>query len=276
MRLLAPQKYAAPRELVYGARFRGYFPCVLRFLFLFLLTAAAVSARPFDFHRDTFPFSNDTVFAYGIDEAGKLRISRKETPAVFSHSCFLLTRGVLQFHKFARFAPEQPKVSREEYRRRILKLFGIPVWSRGPREKMVIPGFRDLRAFSTAYEGLLKENLGNWFATYIRVGNYRMMMGHPRAGQAALARWLERSLDAGGLPTIYICRFPKMNHVLIVYARERRANGNTRFLVYDCNYPGKPSWVEYVPAERSFNFQKRWYFPGGRVNAMRVYISPFH
>jgi hypothetical protein len=67
-----------------------------------------------------------------------------------------------------------------------------------------------------------------------------------------------------------------MNHVVIAYRMEKRPAGRTRFLCYDPNYPGVPSWVEYVPAERSFEFQKRWYFPGGRVNLLRVFISPFH
>jgi hypothetical protein len=103
-----------------------------------------------------------------------------------------------------------------------------------------------------------------------------MLLGHPRAGQAAATRWLDRQLERGDLSALYLARFPHMNHVVIVYRRESLANGHTRYLVYDPNYPDQPSWIEYVPSERSFNFQKRWYFPGGRVNVMRVYLSPFH
>jgi hypothetical protein len=246
------------------------------FLFTLAVLISSASARPFDLRRDTFAFSNDTVFAYGVDEAGKLHISRRDKPAQFTHRCFVLARGVLQFQQFVRFEPGQPKLSRDEYERRLRKLFRIPVWSRGPREKIVIPGFADLHNFSLAYEGLLKETLGNWFPTYIRVGNYRMAMGHPRSGQAATARWLDESVAQGRLRAIYLSRFPKMNHVVIVYASEKRPNGDTRYTVYDPNYPNEPSWVDYKPAERSFEFQKRWYFPGGRVNVMRVYLSPFH
>jgi hypothetical protein len=257
-----------------SARFR----MLLRLLFLLLLSGACslATARPFDLKRDTFSFSNDTVFAYGVDEAGHLHISKRDKPAEFGHRCFVLTRGVLQFDKFARFAPDQPKLSREEYRRRMLSLFRIPVWSSGPRERIVFPGFADLHSFSVAYEGLLKENLGNWFPSYLRIGNWRMTMGHLRWGQAAAARWLEDSVRRGELRAIYLARFPKMNHVVIVYAMKHLANGRTRFIVYDPNYPGEPSWVDYLPAERSFEFEKRWYFPGGRVNVMRVFISPFH
>lgn len=242
---------------------------------LFALTGFA-SAREFDLRRDTFAFSNDTVLRYGVDERGRLHISRRDKPVEFSHRCFVLARAVLQFHQFARFEPRQPKLSREEYRRRIKRLCRIAVWSRGPREKIVFPGFADLHEFSVAYEGLLKENLGNWWPSYLRVGNWRMATGHLRAGQAAAARWLTKSAQEGKLRAVYLARFPSMNHVVIVYAAHPQPNGDVRYDLYDPNYPSEKTWLLYRAAERSFDFDKRWYFPGGRVNVMRVYISPFH
>ncbi len=232
------------------------------------------SARPFDLQRDTFAFSNDTVFAYGVDEAGKLHINHRQQPAEFSHRCFVLTRAVIQFWQFARFDPKRPKVSREEYRAIVRRICRISVWSTGPREKIVVPGFADLHSFSAAYEGLLKENLGNWLPSYLRLGNWRMVMGHPRCGQAAAARWLQASVEQHRLRAIYLARFPWMNHVVIVYASHAKPGGDIRFTVYDPNYPNEPSWVDYHAQVRSFEFQKRWYFPGGRVNVMRVFISP--
>ena len=247
----------------------------------FLLLAAffatlTVSAREFDLRRDTFAFSNDTAWKYGVDEAGRLHISAREKPAEFAHRCFVLTRAVLQFRQFARFAPEQAKVSREEYRRRVRAVGRIAVWSRGPRERIVLPGFRDLRSFSVAYEGMLKESLGNWLPSYFRVGNWRLVMGHPRAGQAKVARWLETSLDAGRVRALYLARFPHMNHAVIVYRLHREPGGDLSFTVYDPNYPAAPTGLKYSAARRSFDFDKRWYFPGGQVNAMRIYISPLH
>lgn len=245
-------------------------------LLLNLLAATSWAGRPFDLKRDTFAFSNDTVFAYGVDEAGNLHISKREKPVEFGHRCFVLARGVLQFNQFARFAPEQPRVSREEYRRRLQKLFRIPVWSKGPREPIVFPGYRDLNSFSIAYEGLLKETLGNWLPSYLRVGNWRMAMGHFRAGQEAAARWLVDSVEHNRLRAVYLARFPHMNHVVIVYAAQRQPNGDVKFTVYDPNYPSQPTRLDYRASEKSFEFEKRWYFPGGRVNVMRVFISPFH
>lgn len=250
---------------------------VLRFFVLVLLLAPSAWAnRQFDLHRDTFAFSNDTAWQYGVDEQGKLHISQRAKPADFAHRCFVLTRSVLQFYQFADFEPRQPKLTRDEYRVRVKDLCRIPVWSKGPAQKIVIPGFRDLHDFSIAYEGLLKENLGNWLPSYLRIGNWRMIMGHLRAGQASAADWLAKSIDAGKPRAIYLARFPHMNHVVVPYALKREAGGNLSFSVYDPNYPNQPSWVFYRASERSFEFEPRWYFPGGRVNVMRVFISPLH
>ena len=245
-------------------------------LALLLSSVFCAAARDFDLRRDTIAFSNDTAWKYGVDETGKLHISAREKPADFAHRCFVLTRAVLQFEQFAHFAPEQPKVSREEYRQLVRKVCRIPVWSWRPRGKLMIPGFPDLRSFSVAYEGLLKNELGNWLPSYFRVGNWRLVMGHPRSGQAKVAHWLEASLDSRRPRALYLSRFPHMNHAVIVYRMLREPGGDLRFTVYDPNYPAAPTSLRYVAVRRSFDFERRWYFPGGQVNAMRIYISPLH
>ena len=233
------------------------------------------STDGFDVRRDTFAFANETAWKYDIDAAGRLHIGQREEPAKYAHRCFVMSRAVLQFHQFARFAPQQARVSGEEYARLIRRIARIPVWS-DRRKPIVIPGFADLRSFSVAHGPLLQKHLGAWLPTYLRVGNYRMAMGHPRAGQAAAARRLVDLLAARKPQAVYLARFPKMNHCVVVYSAESRGNGDVRFLVYDPNYPAEPARLDYLAAERSFSLEKRWYFPGGRVNLMRVYISPLH
>ena len=78
------------------------------------------------------------------------------------------------------------------------------------------------------------------------------------------------------LRAVFLTRFPSMNHCVIVYRAIPRANGDVRFMVYDPNYEGQSAKLDYIAARRSFDIEKRWYFPGGQVNVMRVYISPFH
>lgn len=232
--------------------------------------------RQFDPRRDTLAFANETVFQYGVDEGGHLHISKRQTPPRYAHRCFVMSRGVLQFRQFARFAPELPRVSREDYGRIVRRISRIPVWSRGPSERIAVPGFRDLRHFSEIFSGVLQENLGAWFPTYVRPGNYRMAMGHPRSGQAMVSRWLESEMAAGRPRALYIARFPHLNHCVVAYRVERSRDGKTRFWVYDPNYPGASAWLDYYEERRSFEFQPRWYFPGGQVNVMRVYLSPLH
>jgi hypothetical protein len=238
------------------------------------------ASRPhFDWRRETIAFSNDTVFAYGIDEAGRLTIHRRETPARFAHRCFVLARAVLQFHKFARFAPEEPRATEGEYRELIPRVCRVPVWmpARSAEQRIVIPGYRDLNEFSRAHEHVMKETMGNWFPTYLRVGNWRMIGPFPRFGQANAYGQIVRGLDRGKLQAVYLTRFPKMNHCVILFDYLVLDEGKrTRFDAYDPNYPNTLSWVEYAAGERSFDFERRWFWPGGRVNLMRVYISPVH
>src|ERR1043166_7535716 len=91
-------------------------------LFVFIsawVERSAIGAVPthFDWQADTISFSNDTVFSYGIDEAGNLTMHKRDKPPDYAHRCFVLARAVMQFHKFARFAPKEPRISPEEYRR---------------------------------------------------------------------------------------------------------------------------------------------------------------
>jgi hypothetical protein len=239
------------------------------------LSARAAAPTHFDWRADTIAFSNDTVFAYGIDEAGRLSIHRRATPARFAHRCFVLVRAVLQFHKFARFAPSLPPATEAEYRELILRVCRAPVWmpERRAGERIVIPGYRNLNEFSRAHEHVMKETIGNWFPTYLRVGNWRMVGPFPRFGQANAYAQIMRGLDRGKLQAVYLTRFPKMNHCVILFDSHRLAGNRTRFDAYDPNYP---NWVEYDAKQRGFDLERRWFWPGGRVNLMRVYISPIH
>jgi len=86
-----------------------------------------------------------------------------------------------------------------------------------------------------------------------------------------------RGLDRGKLEAVYLTRFPRMNHCVILFGYHLLDGGSrTRFDAYDPNYPNTLSWVDYNAKARGFDFERRWFWPGGRVNLMRVYISPIH
>lgn len=257
------------------------FPAVPLFFCALIFSAAPLRASAptgFDWRTDTIAFSNDTVFAYGIDEAGRLTMHARDKAPEYSHRCFVLARAILQFHQFARFAPEEPRATPAEYRKLVRHLSKIPAWfpERSAARRVVIPGYANLFEFSRAYEHMFKEELGNWFPTYLRVGNWRMVGPFPRAGQALAARQLARGLDRGKLQAVYITWFPKMNHCIILFDYERRRNGDLHFLACDPNYPARLGSLDYREKERDFVFPKTWFWPGGHVNLMRVYLSPWH
>ncbi len=245
---------------------------------IFALKASALCVPDFKWRRDSLSFSNDTVLSYGTDERGHLTMRAREKPVAYSHRCFVLARAIMQFHQFARFAPELPSVSDAEYRRLIRKVSRIPTWqsSRPNERRIVIPGYADLRQFSRGREMLLKQELGEWWPSYVRIGNWRMVFPFPPAGQKAAAEKLIERMDRGDLQAVYITWFPWMNHCVVLFDYHRLANGDVKFDICDPNYPDAPGVLFYHAATRTFDFPKRWYWTGGRVNLLRVYISPFH
>lgn len=246
---------------------------------LLSLSPARGEARRFEFPADTFAFSNDTVFVYGTDELGTLTVARRDREPEFTHRCFVLARSTIQFFKFARFDPALPKATDEEYSKIVRHIARIPTWfgQRKSADRVIVPGYANLYQFTKGRQGMLKQELGNWLPTYFRWGNQRIMMPIPRSGQARLAQWLIERIEEGRPSAVFLARFPYMNHVVLPHAYHRKSNGDVDFTVYDPNSPGEDVFLHYLAEERSFELQKRWYFPeGGRVNALRVYISPFH
>lgn len=247
------------------------------------LSALSAFAAPpqFDVRKDAFAFSNDTAFAYGVDERGELTLHRQANPPQFTHRCFVLSRAVLQFDKFVRFEPNQPRTTPAHYRALVKHICRIPAWrgSFSPSRRVVIPGYANLYEFSRAYEHMIKEEIGNWRPTFFRVGNCRMSMPFPRFTQRWAVENLMKGIDAGKLQAVYITRFPKMNHVVVLYRYEllpAKQGGDVKFALYDPNYPGEVGSLRFNNAQSSFEFPKRWFWTGGRVNLMRVYISPLH
>lgn len=243
---------------------------------LFLALASSLIAREFDPRRDAFAFSNDTVMNYSVTHDGHLHIGGKKPKSDRpTHCCFLFTRSAMQFWKFARFEPKQRKLSDGEYRTLLRKLFRIPPWM-NHNERIVFPGYGDVWSFSHEHEMLIREEIGSWLLTYLRVGNWRMMNPITILLQPHFAKKLFAAVSRGEIRAMYLAKLPHMNHVVLVYHAERLADGTLRFLVYDANFAGKPVNLDYLPARNMFSFDRCFYWPGGELIAFPVYDRILH
>ena len=248
-------------------------------LFLFVCAIAVSSptawSKAFNFQTDTFAFANQTYFDYKPATDREIEISRRKGSVPdYSRHCFQLCRAVVQFHQFADFRPDLPKVSESAYGQIVRRISRIPVWSSGPNEKVVVPGYEDLCDFSLEHAVTLQKNMGLWWPSFWRVGNWRIVFPAPRAGQERMADWLRSEMDAGRIRTVYITHFKRINHCLVVYQYTPETNGDLAFAVYDANQPGKLVHLTYRASDRSFYLDNTWYYNLGLVTVLRLYRSP--
>lgn len=246
---------------------------MLRLVAILLAIAPALYAREFDPRRDAFAFPNETLLAYRVDNSGRLHVTTKATPPHLTHRCFCFTRAVMQFWQFARFEPRQARLSAEGYRSRVRELFRIPVWSRRTG-RIAFPGYANLWDFSKANATLIEAELGSWVLTYLRPGNWRMACPLVRFLQRETAEKLFADVSRGEIRAAYLAKFPSMNHAVIVYSAKRLPGGGFRFQVYDSNYAGQAARLDYLPGPDLFDFERRYYWPGGTLRAFPVYLSP--
>ncbi len=248
---------------------------MLRIFALLFALATTLVAREFDPRRDAFSFSNDTVLNYDVTPDGRLHMSKKAKSDRPTHCCFLFTRSAMQFWKFARFEPRQPRLSEDEYRARIVALFRINPWEQRD-ERIVFPGYADLWSFSKAHEKTIRDNLGSWLLTYLRVGNWRVVNPVIRWRQRSIAETLFAHVSRGEIRAMYLSRLPHMNHVVLVYHAERLSDGSMKFRIYDANFAGEAKELGYNAKSNLFVFPKCFYWPGGELRGMPVYDRPLH
>jgi len=243
-------------------------------IFLATALAQAGSADGFDYSRDTLSFENWTVFTY---ENGHIVSHKNQFGHHYSRRCFVMTRSVAQFYKFARFEPNAPKLDENELHKRIRAVTRKSPWHDPlpPEKRIVIPGYRNLRELSSANTQLMQQNIGVGWVVYLRVGNGRMFYLHGKGYQAKTHDELERTLARGDFFIAYLSDFPilHINHSVLVYKhdRPRGADGTDYYLVYDPNHPDGPRHLKWLPAKREFDFQKDQEFAGGFTRVFQVY-----
>src|SRR5438094_7106512 len=137
------------------------------------------------FGVDTFAFPNESR----TKNAGK--------PDLYANYCFVMARAITQFHHFARFAPEAPRVTSAEYTELVRRATSRPPWH-DPlplEERVVVPGFASLYELSKREEHAVKAGLPGRFWGWVHWPQWRVTFPvtaavQERVGQDPMAVYL--------------------------------------------------------------------------------------
>lgn len=238
----------------------------------------AALERPFRFEADSFSFANELIWAYDFDAEGIWRGAERRPSSGYTHRCFVLARSARQFFQHARFEPALPIPDDETLREAVRRVVATSPRRLLPEsERIVIPGFANLRELSRSREALLKDTLGGPLWSYVERGNWRMVIPFRRGHQADTARRLTEALDRKRPPIVHLVRFPHItiNHAILLYDY-RVAGDQIHFEAYDPNSPDAPATLTYDPATRRFTLPRNTYFAGGPVDVYEIYHRPWY
>jgi len=245
------------------------------FVVLVLLRSSA-AASDFRFDRDTVGFANATVFEYREGHP-YLRQRKKGEPKRYTRRCFVLCRTTMQFQKFARFDPHAAPLDDNALAARIRNVSRRAAWGKPlpADQRIVFPGYANLRAMSEARREVVRRNIGLGWPTYFRLGNARMLIQHTSDYHKETHANLNATLARGELFVGFLTTYPRLsiNHAVLVYKRKPAAQngGIERYLVYDPNHPESPRELTWSSRDAAFAYQKDWDFVGGFVRVYQIY-----
>lgn len=248
----------------------------ISFLGLSLISANA-STPPLRFDQDTVGFANMTVFEY---QNGIARVRRGESAKQkrYTRRCFVLCRTTMQFKKFARFDPHAPPLDDQDLAKRIRQVTRRAAWRDAlpDDQRVVFPGYANLRQLSKARGFIVQRNIGYGWPTYWRLGNARTFFEPGIGYQEKTHQKLNAILGRGDLFIAFLTTLPRMriNHAVLVYAKGAGSAEIDRYLVYDPNHPEGPRQLWWSRPERSFEYQKDWDFVGGHLRVYQIYGMP--
>jgi hypothetical protein len=218
------------------------------------------------FGMDTFAFANQNRFKY------------RGRPDLYANWCFVMARAITQFHRFARFDPDAPALTPQEYTERVHRVTTRAPWADplGPDERVVIPGYASLYALSRAQEQAVKAGLTGRILTWIHWTNWRVVYPMPRAQQEAVARETVAELQAGHTVQWLITNLPTidLNHTVLVYAYRPDGPDAVDFTFYDPNDSASPGAIRFDMVERRFWATRLYDHEVGVIRAFRMYYSP--
>lgn len=233
----------------------------------------APAPRPFRYDTDTFSFANETVWNY-VNGSVQSESSRPQPPRTYTRHCFIVTRAAVQFWKFARFDPTAKPLSDDQLADRIREVTERSVWlpTLTHDQRIVFPGYANLREISAAHAGVFQANIGEGWPIYFRAGNMPIVIPVDRSTEARLNDEIFHDLQENYPTLVWLYNFPSLNinHVVVVFAGKKNSDG-FHYQVYDPNYSTGPKKLEYDSVTRTFSYQPTFYFKGGPVTARAVY-----
>lgn len=231
------------------------------------------NTRPFRFDTDTFAYANELLWNYYYDANGHWRHSRNEEEHDYTHHCFVVARSARQFFQFARFDASLPRADEQTYRRLIKEVVSRdPAKNIQENERIVIPGYADLRSFSEDHQQLLKDTCGGVLQSYFQRGHWRMVFPFSRSGQEHEAEALATAIASNRPPVVHVLTFPSLhiNHALLLFGCHEDKVA-FRFSAYDPNNPKAPVELTFDKATRTFRYPPNNYWKGGKLSVYEVY-----
>ena len=241
--------------------------------------ASARAAEPeFRFDHDTFGFANQTVFEYHEGHAS-LRKSSTVKRDAYNRHCFVMCRTAMQFKKFARFDPHRAPLDDASLAVRVRAVTHQAAWAEPlpENQRILFPGYKDLREMSKARRELLQRTIGHGWPSYFRISNARMMFQLGPGYQEKTHVRVNGALRNGGVFVGFLTTYPNfsINHAILIYKQKSFSPnpGVERYFVYDPNHPESPRELTWSPQTRTFSYQKDWDFVGGDVRVYQVYAK---
>jgi hypothetical protein len=235
---------------------------------------AALAAQPLRHPEDIFAFPNETLWSYRRDPVTGSQVhERRDPPPDYHLRCFVLARSVKQFHAHARFEAGAGRLGEEGYRRLVREVVSrSPRRTSGRDERVVIPGYADLRGFSADWVALCRAELGGAWQSYVQRGHWRMVLPFTRGARRREAGRLFAAVRAHVAPVVHVFTFPALtiNHALVAFD-VREEGSRLRFATYDPNTPGEVVELGFDGDTARFDLPATLYFIGGEVEAYEVY-----
>lgn len=219
----------------------------------------------FIFERDSFAFAN------------MIRARQPDVEDLYANYCFVLAKGIRQFFQFARFDPAAPKLDHDGYVARVRDIAARAPWdaARPPDDRIVIPGYANLREFSAAAEAAVKAGLGGRVWTLMHWTNWRVTLPVTGGHQERVAHEIAGELRAGRLVQLLVTNWPtpELNHTLVAFD-VREEGAQIDFTVWDPNDPAAPGTVTFRGEQRRFWATRVYDTRPGVIRVFRMYYSP--